>query len=35
MALAASEPDRFHIIDGRDRKDVVAQRIWTVVSAHV
>jgi len=35
LALAANEPDRFHIIDGRDRKDVVAQRIWTVVSAHV
>ena len=35
LALAAKEPDRFHLIDGRDRKDVVAQQIWTVVSAHV
>jgi dTMP kinase len=35
LALAASEPDRFHIIDGRDRKDQVALQIWKVVSAHV
>ena len=35
LALAAKEPDRFHLIDGRNRKDVVAQQIWKVVSAHV
>jgi dTMP kinase len=35
LALAAKEPDRFHLVDGRDRKDVVAQQIWKVVSAHV
>ena len=35
LALAAKEPDRFHIIDGRDRKDMVALQIWKVVSAHV
>jgi dTMP kinase len=35
LALAAQEPDRFHLIDGRDRKDAVAQQIWKVVSAHV
>jgi dTMP kinase len=35
LALAAEEPDRFHLIDGRDRKDMVAQQIWKVVSAHV
>jgi dTMP kinase len=35
LALAAKEPDRFHLIDGRDRKDMVAQQIWKVVSAHV
>lgn len=35
LALAAKEPDRFRIIDGRDRKDAVAQQIWKVVSAHV
>jgi dTMP kinase len=35
LALAANEPDRFHTIDGRDRKDEVALQIWKVVSAHV
>jgi dTMP kinase len=35
LALAAKEPDRFHIIDGRDKQDSVAAQIWTVVSAHV
>src|SRR5438876_3542918 len=35
LALAAQEPERFHLIDGRDRKDMVAQQIWKVVSAHV
>jgi dTMP kinase len=35
LALAAREPDRFHIIDGRDQKDSVAMQIWRVVSAHV
>jgi dTMP kinase len=35
LALAAKEPERFHLIDGRDRKDMVAQQIWRVVSAHV
>jgi len=35
LALAAQEPERFHLIDGRDRKDMVAQQIWRVVSAHV
>jgi dTMP kinase len=35
LTLAAKEPDRFHLIDGRDRKDMVAQQIWKVVSAHV
>jgi dTMP kinase len=35
LALAAKEPDRFHIIDGRDKQDSVAAQIWRVVSAHV
>jgi dTMP kinase len=35
MALAACEPERFHVIDGRDRKDQVALQIWKAVSAHV
>jgi dTMP kinase len=35
LALAAKEPDRFHIIDGRDKLDSVAAQIWRVVSAHV
>jgi dTMP kinase len=35
LALAATEPDRFHIIDGRDKQDSVAAQIWRVVSAHV
>src|ERR1700687_5562639 len=35
LALAAKEPERFHLIDGRDRKDMVAQQIWKVMSAHV
>jgi dTMP kinase len=35
LALAAMEPDRFHIIDGRDKMEVVAAQIWRVVSAHV
>jgi dTMP kinase len=35
LALAASEADRFHVIDGRERKDQVALQIWKVVSAHV
>jgi len=35
LALAAKEPDRFHIIDGRDKQDSVAAQIWGVVSAHV
>ena len=35
LALAANEPDRFHIIDGRNRKDEVALQIWRVVSTHV
>jgi dTMP kinase len=35
FALAAKEPDRFHVIDGRERKDQVALQIWKVVTAHV
>jgi len=35
LALAAKEPDRFHIIDGRDKQDSVAAQIWGVVTAHV
>jgi thymidylate kinase len=35
LALAAQEPDRFHIIDGRDKLESVAEQIWKVVSAHV
>jgi dTMP kinase len=34
-ALAAAEPDRFRIIDGRAGVDAVADRIWDVVSANV
>jgi dTMP kinase len=34
-ALAAAEPDRFRIIDGRAGVDAVADRIWDVVSAYV
>ena len=35
LALAAKEPDRFCIVDGRDRKDAVAMQIWRIVSANV
>jgi dTMP kinase len=35
LALAVQEPDRFHIIDGRDKQDSVAAQIWRVVNAHV
>lgn len=35
LALAAQEPGRFHIVDGRDKLDSVAAQIWRVVSAHV
>ncbi len=34
-ALAAAEPERFRIIDGRAGVDEVAEQIWSVVSAHV
>jgi len=34
-ALAAAEPGRFRIIDGRVGVDEVAEQIWSVVSAHV
>ena len=34
-ALAAAEPGRFRIIDGRAGVDEVAEQIWSVVSAHV
>jgi dTMP kinase len=35
LALAAQEPDRFRIVDGRDKLDSVAEQIWRVVRAHV
>jgi dTMP kinase len=35
LALAAQEPDRFRIVDGRDKLDSVAEQIWKVVRAHV
>ena len=35
LALAAQEPGRFRIIDGRDKLESVAEQIWKVVSAHV
>jgi dTMP kinase len=35
LALAASEPDRFRIIDGRAGVDVVHGEIWKVVKARV
>jgi dTMP kinase len=34
-ALAAAEPDRFRIIDGRAGIDSVADQIWNAVSAYV
>ena len=34
-ALAAAEPNRFRIIDGRLSVELAAQRIWEVVSAYV
>jgi dTMP kinase len=34
-ALAASEPERFRIIDGNAGVDVVAERVWAAVSPHV
>jgi dTMP kinase len=30
-ALAAAEPNRIVVIDGRAPRDVVAERIWTIV----
>jgi dTMP kinase len=33
--MAAAEPERFRIIDGRAAVDEVADRIWNVVKAHV
>ena len=35
LALAASEPDRFRIIDGRAGVDVVHGELWKVVKARV
>jgi dTMP kinase len=35
MALAAREPARFRIIDGRTGMDEIEAEIWRVVSAHV
>jgi dTMP kinase len=35
LALAAQEPERFRIIDGRDKLESVSEQIWKVVSAHV
>ncbi len=35
LALAAQEPGRFRIIDGRDKLESVAEQIWKVVNAHV
>jgi dTMP kinase len=34
-ALAASEPERFRIIDGNASVDVVAERVWQAVRPHV
>jgi dTMP kinase len=34
-ALATREPERFHTIDGASTPDVVAERIWEVVSRYV
>ena len=34
-ALAAAEPHRFRIIDGRVNMDVVEKEIWEIVSRHV
>jgi dTMP kinase len=35
LALAAKEPERFRIIDGRDKLSSVTEQIWKVVSAYV
>ena len=35
LGLAAAEPDRFRIIDGRASVETVEERIWQVVSPHV
>ena len=34
-ALAAAEPERFRVVDGRAGRDLIEQRIWEIVSAHV
>jgi dTMP kinase len=34
-ALAATEPERFRIIDGRAKVDEVEKEIWDIVSRHV
>jgi dTMP kinase len=34
-ALAAAEPGRFHLIDGKAPVEAVAEQIWNVVSRHV
>ncbi len=35
LALAAREPERFRIVDGRADMDTLAERIWEVVAPHV
>ncbi len=34
-ALAASEPERIRVIDGRAARDEIEQAIWSAVAAHV
>ena len=34
-ALAAQEPQRVHLVDGRANIDTVARQIWEIVSRHV
>jgi dTMP kinase len=35
LEIAAAEPGRIRIVDGRGDPDVVASRVWEVVAAHV
>ena len=35
MALAAREPARFRVVDGRAGMDAIEREIWRVVSPHV
>jgi dTMP kinase len=34
-ALAAAEPERVRVVDGRAEMDAIERAVWSIVSAHV